>query len=684
MNKLFVPFLPPWVETGLQPAFYDKESGTVLQQTARMYDKVNQLIRNFNELSEETKTTVEEYILQFNDLKDFVDDYFDNLDVQEEINNKLDAMVEDGTLSSIIGAYINDGFLNDNFYIYPIRKGRHLAKNSADPTFDSSTDHGGMQGGCYISNDRFIQAYNMTSPYVELQEIDLASGSIVRSSVLQLQHANSIAYVPSTNMLYITSLTANSANTAYIYVVDYSTFIIGRTIDLTSVLQENEGTHSISYDVATGKMILATEMKTTNYLRFFDLDLTDDSITEIPLNDKYKLISNGGGRGSNDICVYDNHLYLLKQNPNSISEWDITTGDLIKVYNIPMITCEGYTQGEVESISYSASEKIFYISSYAPDCNGGFYYINSFYTVDLIHNEPIDTPHTKQSKIHKKVYVDIDSTAFNPNGSSGSPFATIGEALNEANKDYVGSLEIELTNDKTYPYVTIYTNKTLIISVNDTSTRDTIVNGIAVRYCTNVFITSLVLNSVGSHENDLNVLRSNIEITSCTLNEATGEHIELNHSAIKFYNLTTTNILAIKSTGENNIDCLDNAPSYNVTNKMPAINKPVQVTTFTNITTTAQEKTVSNIDLVNLSNNVQYFVNGLYFNFYGTILTQHSDGGNRNFSAVIGDVVASYQVVFDYTNNKISCKLRKAYNYVNGEDVTATTTGTSIQLFVES
>lgn len=106
MNKLFVPFLPPWVETGLQPAFYDRESGTVLQQTARMYDKVNQLIRNFNELSEETKTTVEEYILKFNDLKDFVDDYFDNLDVQEEINNKLDAMAEAGTLQEIITEYI--------------------------------------------------------------------------------------------------------------------------------------------------------------------------------------------------------------------------------------------------------------------------------------------------------------------------------------------------------------------------------------------------------------------------------------------------------------------------------------------------------------------------------------------------------------------------------------------------
>lgn len=117
MNKIFAPFLPPWAETGLQPAFYDVESGTVLQQTARMYNKVNQLTRLFNEFSEatseevnaferEVNDTVAEYIEKFTELKDFVDDYFDNLDVQEEINNKLDAMAESGELQEMIEAYL--------------------------------------------------------------------------------------------------------------------------------------------------------------------------------------------------------------------------------------------------------------------------------------------------------------------------------------------------------------------------------------------------------------------------------------------------------------------------------------------------------------------------------------------------------------------------------------------------
>ena len=117
MENIFVEFLPPWIETGLQPAFYDKESGTVLQQTARMYARVNMLIRMFNKLSKNTKTeienfeastteTVNDYIDKFNELHDYVHDYFDNLDVQEEINNKLDQMLEDGVLQEIISQFL--------------------------------------------------------------------------------------------------------------------------------------------------------------------------------------------------------------------------------------------------------------------------------------------------------------------------------------------------------------------------------------------------------------------------------------------------------------------------------------------------------------------------------------------------------------------------------------------------
>lgn len=42
----------------------------------------------------------------YNELKSYVDNYFENLDVQEEINNKLDEMAESGRLTDIIAQYL--------------------------------------------------------------------------------------------------------------------------------------------------------------------------------------------------------------------------------------------------------------------------------------------------------------------------------------------------------------------------------------------------------------------------------------------------------------------------------------------------------------------------------------------------------------------------------------------------
>ena len=56
-----------------------------------------------NANGEATKELQELYV----ELQEYVNNYFDNLDVQEEINNKLDEMVEDGTLQEIITDYLN-------------------------------------------------------------------------------------------------------------------------------------------------------------------------------------------------------------------------------------------------------------------------------------------------------------------------------------------------------------------------------------------------------------------------------------------------------------------------------------------------------------------------------------------------------------------------------------------------
>ena len=61
-------------------------------------EDVELLNDNVNTLDENVRNIYDAY----NSLQSYVNNYFDNLDVQEEINNKLDAMATDGTLSNLI------------------------------------------------------------------------------------------------------------------------------------------------------------------------------------------------------------------------------------------------------------------------------------------------------------------------------------------------------------------------------------------------------------------------------------------------------------------------------------------------------------------------------------------------------------------------------------------------------
>lgn len=71
------------------------------------FHELNQdwFLNEFNKVLEQWKAMQKNFdSLQdaFNDLKSYVQDYFKNLDVQDEINNKLDQMKEDGTLNILL------------------------------------------------------------------------------------------------------------------------------------------------------------------------------------------------------------------------------------------------------------------------------------------------------------------------------------------------------------------------------------------------------------------------------------------------------------------------------------------------------------------------------------------------------------------------------------------------------
>lgn len=95
MNRYHITPLPFWVLTDLQPAFYDSESGSVLQQTSRVYAKLQEVLKYYNDFTREVNRYIDEF--ETGIIKDFecfkncitetMEDYITSIDMKVNIQD---------------------------------------------------------------------------------------------------------------------------------------------------------------------------------------------------------------------------------------------------------------------------------------------------------------------------------------------------------------------------------------------------------------------------------------------------------------------------------------------------------------------------------------------------------------------------------------------------------------------
>lgn len=145
-------------------------------------EAVEELQEKYVELKNDTETEISSFETEittaFNQLKDFVDNYFDNLDVQEEINNKLDDMAEAGTLQEIITQYINTTAL----WMFDNVASMKLATNFVNGSFAKTL-------GFYGRNDKGGATYKIRTKTNdetanEITLIALADNTLIAELVL--------------------------------------------------------------------------------------------------------------------------------------------------------------------------------------------------------------------------------------------------------------------------------------------------------------------------------------------------------------------------------------------------------------------------------------------------------------------------------------------------------------------
>lgn len=110
---------------------------TEWQLFCKLGKEINKIINSENTLG----TQVENFTNAFIDLQNYVNNYFKNLDVQEEINNKLNEMAQDGTLTNLIEKYMMPFINEQNGKISQIEnKVNSVASGSPASVYDTLQD----------------------------------------------------------------------------------------------------------------------------------------------------------------------------------------------------------------------------------------------------------------------------------------------------------------------------------------------------------------------------------------------------------------------------------------------------------------------------------------------------------------------------------------------------------------
>ena len=416
---------------------------------------LNKVIDSQNEVQGVT----EEIVTAFNNLYDYVKNYFDNLDVQEEINNKLDQMAEDGTLLSL---------LQYNEYTPFTAKNIHDLVYADSDTFQGG-DHGAAQGSVVVGNSVIValRNYLYNDDYVRLVEYDYITNTVVREKYLQLEHANAMTYDSTNGLIYVAACNkVNADNTGVepsnrIFVLDYLTLTIQSSF-IPADIPEGGRIRSVTYDndhqkLYAGDVTSIYEIDIATQAVINTIELASDGVDTTITNQTFTYLNNKFyGLFITYIAVWDMNGVLLKVLPFT----DINEGKF----------------GEPESITFKNNGDFIFVTAkrYNPRQSvrvTSLYKGNIYKGIDNVLVTEVAGADTSNITI----YVDADYTGEEL-GTSDKPFKDIAKAVAFA-KSWNKGTDIKVASG-TYNYVYLNQVRNVVIDATESGV---VINGLELR-----------------------------------------------------------------------------------------------------------------------------------------------------------------------------------------------------------
>jgi len=282
--KLWIANQFPYIETD-----FDAITNYELLQAVIKY--LNTIIENENNVESNVTALYNAFV----NLHDYVTNYFDNLDVQEEVNNKLDEMVKDGTLESLLLNYTQVSKVFDTYN---------------DMMLDTSTYVNGMKlktlGYHYVNDgggaEYFVTNVQNTNKYQVSIGTNLWIELIIKDNTLHIKQIG--AYGDNVNDDYnIFSSAINFINGKYMTLfIDEGTYYLSQKL----IINWSNSNYWIDFN---GSYKIKGSGQFTSILRFSGkdgIDTTHTGIVALEMSDfsienlEYKAIETTGGERKPD------------------------------------------------------------------------------------------------------------------------------------------------------------------------------------------------------------------------------------------------------------------------------------------------------------------------------------------------------------------------------------------------
>lgn len=430
--------------------------------------------------------------MDFIELKEYVINFLNSLDIDQAVADELDEMYDDGRLASIIGTTLNDiqGQVDelkaktDYFNISPIQ----------DIIYNDST--GNALQGAVIDNLNRLYMYNVASNSAtqgSLLVFDaLTHQYLTEIPNVELYHGNGMCY--KNGMIYSADFYDGNGNySTGMSVFDLNNYSVSHHSELsTTGFNRCFGVSDYDDDNILVAMSRTTDRLITNisFLKVnvstWDYQILPITFTNLPLNTTGSLLC--------DIKKVNDSIFLLTTFPNTLVEFKIDDTESITfnaTYNLGNYDRLGIPYGELEGLTvfptnYFGEKTLLFTCHIASnDIAGNVDRTYSAYMFNIDFNLPefgaSDHRELKDGQ-GQAIYVsNVAGTTLLEYGTNALPFRTLQRAIDNYNRDTRGvATEIRPLAAGTYIMGAQYNKK---IRINNNSMPITILMGNTYRGC---------------------------------------------------------------------------------------------------------------------------------------------------------------------------------------------------------